>query len=112
MHSGRAGRGHVCGHELCPYCGFGAACVCVFGVLLGRLLRGLGVVDNMFCASTLLHKGSNMRLLRAEVHKIVDSDLKFCYDEPTGADKAHNAQLVQLLEWADQAMYQECPSAN
>ena len=67
---------------------------------LSGSMKDLQLTAPMYCATSLLHKGHNMALLKRAIHQAVDSNLIVVFD-PVPDNSAVNGQVVALLDAAD-----------
>lgn len=80
----------------------------MFFACLAKMVRGFDILNNMFCATVLLHKSANMKSLRDKVKQRIRNRVRFAYAGPCAEDLAHNQMLVRLLDNVDRFHDEEC----
>jgi hypothetical protein len=57
----------------------------------------------------LMHKGTNMNILRREVRKLIVERVRFRYSPSTAEELAYNSRILHLLDCVDHLETRECP---
>ena len=72
-----------------------------FFACLARMVRSFDLIDGMFCATCLLHRGGTMKALQKEVHADIKRVIKFSYTPPAEEDIAYNRTLLTYVDLMD-----------
>ena len=79
---------------------------------LARMVKGFDLINGMFCATCLLHRGATMKGLQKAVHADIKRIIKLSYAPPREEDKAYNRALLTYLDQMDVYQTQEYPHVD
>lgn len=91
-------------------------CRCMMHMMFAAMvavMRPFKITSNMFCATVLLHKGTNMGMIRESVRRSLVSIVDVVYAVPEGVDivanRRHNEAIINLLNVVDREFYIDDP---
>ena len=88
-----------------PYFIHGRCQMHMFFASLVAMLSPLALVNPLYCSTILLHRGQNMRHLRAQVRQYVQERLRVVYVRPPAEHMTYNRAIVRLLDLLDRDDY-------